>query len=507
MARNEVKWGVILSYLLIIINSVYGLMLTPYIVTSVGDMEFGVYKSISSLSTSLMVLDLGLGGMVMRYVAKYRAEQEKEKIRKLISMALGEGALLMALIVAVCTGVYFLIPRIYASGFSGEQVQLAQNLFLIMACNLILHIVENVQNGIISGYNRFAVGNGLKLMRVVLRIILICALLYAFESSLFLAVVDLGLTILLIVCEYIYIRFGLHVSIRISFRGWDLSLFGESFKYTMLLFLTSIAAQINNNLDNVIIGAVSGPNLVTVYSMGLLIFGMFEHLSTAISGVMLPTVTNILNEKDGMQRVQRTIIQAGRVQFLLLGAALAGFAVLGKDFIYLWLGEGYEDVYAITLILMVPALFELCVNVCLAVLRAKNMLGFRTGVLFSTTLLNVIVTVVGVYFFGYLAAAVGTALSFVIGSLIIMNVYYNKKLSFHMLSMYREILRGTWLCIILAGGATYASSRWLFTRTSWGDFLANVAVFGAVYAVTMLLFGLNRQEKKFVLITKKFFHK
>ena len=503
MARNEVKWGAILSYLLIIINSVYGLVITPYIVASVGDVEFGVYKSISSLSTSLMVLDLGLGGMVMRYIAKYRAEQNKEKINELISMALGEGSLLMALVVAVCSVVYFLIPHMYAKGFSDEQVRLAQQLFLIMACNLVLHIVENVQNGIITGHNRFALGNGLKLARIILRIVLIYALLYAFESSLILAMVDLALTVLLIVAEYIYIRWGLHTPIRISFRGWDRSLFGESFKYTMLLFLTSIAAQINNNLDNVIIGAVMGAGFVTVYSMGLLIFGMFEHLSTAISGVMLPTVTNILNEEDGMTKVQRTIVQAGRVQFLLLGAALVGFAVIGKNFIQLWLGDGYEDVYAITLILMVPALFELCVNVCLAVLRAKNMLEFRTGVLFATTSLNAVVTIVGVRLFGYFAAAVGTALSFVIGSLIIMNVYYYKKLSFRMLRMYREILRGTWLCLILAGGAVYASSRWLFTTTSWISFLANVAVFGAVYGVTMLLFGLNKQEKRAIPIFKK----
>jgi O-antigen/teichoic acid export membrane protein len=258
----------------------------------------------------------------------------------------------------------------------------------------------------------------------------------------------------------------------------------------------------NNNLDNVVIGALQGAEFVSVYSMGLLIFGMFEHLSTAISSVMLPTVTNVLRQEDGLQRVQKNIVQAGRIQFALLGAALVGFAVLGRDFVGLWLGAGYEDVYPIALVLMIPAILELCVNVCLAVLRAKNMLGFRTIVISCTTVLNAVITIVGVHFYGYMAAAVGTAVSFIVGSLIIMNIYYHTRLSFNMIKIYREIFRGTWICLLLAGSAILASSCFL-PRDCWWAFCVNAGVYCVVYVTTMLLFGLNKQEKKSMLVLNK----
>ena len=236
--------------------------------------------------------------------------------------------------------------------------------------------------------------------------------------------------------------------------------------------------------------------------MGLLIFGMFEQLSTSLSSVMLPTVTNILKKDTDGSEIQKTIVQIGRIQFMLLGAALVGFIVLGKNLINLWLGEGYDDVYVITLILMAPALLELCVNVCLSVLRAKNMLGFRTGVLFAVTALNAIITVVGVKFFGYYAAAVGTALSFLIGSVVVMNIYYYKKLSFKMIKIYRQIFSGTWICLLLSGGAIAVSSR--FLGNGWIGFILNVIVFCIVYAVTMLLFGFKKEEKKIIPIIGKF---
>ena len=152
-----------------------------------------------------------------------------------------------------------------------------------------------------------------------------------------------------------YKRQALRVTIR--FSHWEGSLFKESFRYTMLLFITTIAAQINGNLDNVVIGAIVGSAAVAVYSMGLLIFNMFEQLSVALSGVMLPTVTQTLKGDDEKYTAtQKLIVRVGRIQFILLGAALSGFIVLGKPFIELWLGAGFEDVYIIVLILMVPSL-------------------------------------------------------------------------------------------------------------------------------------------------------
>ncbi len=501
MAKNEVKWGALLSYLLVIINSLYGFLIIPYILSSLGDAEYGVYKTISSLSSALMVLDLGLGGTAMRYIAKFISEKKEEKIESFVSMALGEGSIICIGLIAVSTVIYTLIPSIYAEGLNQSEIGLAQRLFIILALNMVFHIIENVFNGVISGFNKFTISNGIKLGRILLRVGLIFVVFVFVKSAVSLVLIDLALTIIQIVIEFIYINIKLKTKIKLSFKNWDKAIFKESFKYTMLLFVTTIAAQINNNLDNVVIGAIKGSELVAVYSMGLLIFGMFEQLSTSLSGVMLPTVTNVLqNDSKGIE-IQKTIIDIGRIQFMLLGAALVGFVVLGKSAISLWLGEGYEDVYTITLILMIPALLELCVNVCLAVLRAKNILGFRTTVLFGTTVLNSIITIVGVKHFGYLAAAVGTATSFVIGSVIIMNIYYQKKLSFNMFKIYKEIFRGTWLCLLVSGCAIAVSSQ--FLGEGLLAFILNIAVFCVVYLLTMLLFGFNNNEKNNIPILNK----
>ncbi|MBE6992489.1 MAG: hypothetical protein E7430_07915 [Ruminococcaceae bacterium] len=502
MRKNEVKWGAILSYILIIASAAYGLIVTPYMIPVIGDVEYGVYKSITALSSSLLVLDFGVGSTVMRYVASYNSENKQEEINRFLSLAFTEMLMIMLLLAVVCGGIYFTLPAVYGDGFTTEQLEKAKELFLLMTFSLLLHVVENVISGIIGGYNKFSISKTIKLMQLVFRGILIYSLLTALKDSLILVLIDIVLSALTIFIEWIYVSKKHGVVVSLSISSFHSPVFIESTKYTALIFLTSIAAQINGNLDNVVVGALVGPEAVAVYSMGLLIFGMFENLSTAISGVMLPMVTNILKEPDGITRVQGTIVKAGRIQFVLLGAAVVGFLIIGKQFIGLWLGNGYEDVYIISIILMVPALFELCVNVSLSVLRAKNMLSFRTIILIATTALNAIVTVVGVSKYGYLAAAIGTALSFIIGSLIIMNIYYNRKLSFKMLRIYKEIFSGIWICLLVAGGALFVSSRFLFNE-GWGAFAGNVSVFCVVYFVMLTFFGLKDYEKGAALGRKR----
>lgn len=502
MAKNEVKWGAMLSYLLIIINACYGFLVTPYILSAIGEASYGVYKTITSLSSSLMILDLGLGGTAMRYIAKYRSEKTEGKIPGFVSMALGEGCIISVVVAVVSLVLYAMIPTIYKNGLVDNEIILAKQLFAILAVNMVLHILENIFNGIISGYNKFTFANGLKLIRIITRIVLIFVVFAFWKNALALVLIDLVLTIALLAVESVYVLQKLNVRVRLSFKNWDKEVFRESFKYTAMLFLTTIAAQINNNLDNVVIGAIQGSAFVAVYSMGLLIFSMFEQLSTSISGVMLPTVTNILNKEDAQNRIQSTIISVGRLQFILLGGVFTGFVFLGRQFIELWLGDGFQDVYIIAVILMGPALLELCVNVCLSVLRAKNMLGFRTGVLFSVTVLNALITVIGVKFFGYYAAAAGTAVSFILGSLVIMNIYYCKKLSFNMLKIYGGIFKGIWLCLVVAGASLAVVTRWY--NGSWLSLIMCGCIFCLVYGVSLVLFGLNKTEKKMIPILKKY---
>lgn len=490
--KKQVKYGALLSYFLIIVNTVYGLIMTPYIVSSLGEGQYGVYKIVASISASVAVLDLGLGSTCLRYVAKYNVGKEKAKTENFIAMSLVQCGFISAVIIIVCAVIYFLIPRMYANTMTAQDIALAKQLFIGLVINMGLHIFENIFQGVISGHNKFTISNSLKLGRVVIRIILLYIVLAIYPSAKLLVGVDIFMTVLLLVCELVYIKMALGLKIRL--KKWDNRVFRESLKYSVLMFIQAIVAQINTNLDNVIIGAFVSTVAVTIYAYGLQLFSMFQQLAVSISSVMLPTIMKKVHNNASNEELENTVIKVGRIQFMLLGAAVAGFIAVGREFILLWLGQAYSNVWIIALVLMIPSMFELVQNVCLSILRAQNKMTFKTVAVSFTAVFNLVLTVIFVREYGYVTASYGTAISFALVNVIAMNIYYYRVIKLNVFRIFKGIFKRTALCIILPFAAAFFLSRVI--SGSWLYLCIKIIVFLGIYGMCMLFYGFNDFEKE-----------
>ena len=86
MSANQLKAGAVLNYVVILLNTLVGLVYTPFMLRTLGQSEYGLYSLIASVIGYLTVLDLGFGNAIVVYTAKYRAQGkvEEEKILELI---------------------------------------------------------------------------------------------------------------------------------------------------------------------------------------------------------------------------------------------------------------------------------------------------------------------------------------------------------------------------------------------------------------------------------------
>ena len=82
------KIGAVLSYIYMILEVLSTLLLTPFIINSLGDAEYGVYKLVASVTIYLLLLDLGMGNSVVRYVAKYKENKDIESSRKFVGVCI-----------------------------------------------------------------------------------------------------------------------------------------------------------------------------------------------------------------------------------------------------------------------------------------------------------------------------------------------------------------------------------------------------------------------------------
>ncbi len=494
MRNNEVKLGALLSYVIIFANSFYGLVLAPYILGKLGNSEYGVYKTIAGMTGMLSVLEMGMGGTMQRYIARMNAEGRKDRAENVSAMGLIQVALLVPVMLAAGLIIYPSLESAFPA-FTPEEIMKAKELFALMVVQIILHMFENFYFGVIAGYNRFIFSNTLKLTSLLLRIGLYFLLLPLVPNAVTIVCISLFLEVTVILIEILYIRFALHHRIRLD--KWEKGIFKDTFAYTILLFIQSLVIQFNGRVDSLVIASVMGSAAVSLYSFALQIFNMYETCATSISGVLLPTVTKKIVDGVGGKELEKLVVKYGRAQWMFLGGALFGILCCGREFFQLWLQNEFGDktvhCWILCLLLSVPVTFPLITNTCLTILKAKNDLGFRTWCLAGSMVLNALLTYFGTRLWGYWAAAAGTAASTLVGSVIIMNIYYHKKLNMRMLWIYGRIFRGITPALLLASAACLLLNAMI--GGTWITFFGKVCVFLLVYGLSLLAFGLSQEEK------------
>ena len=175
---NQLKAGAILTYVTLFLNSVIGLIYTPFLTLKLGQAEYGLYSLVASVVGSLTVLDFGFGNALIRYTAKLRAEKKEQKLKEMYGMffVIFCGIALLALIIGMV--VYFNTENIFSQNMTGEELRKMKIMLLLMIFNLCFTFVMSVYRSIIVAYERFIFQKVINLIRIVLNPLVMVIFLY-----------------------------------------------------------------------------------------------------------------------------------------------------------------------------------------------------------------------------------------------------------------------------------------------------------------------------------------
>jgi len=86
--KKQILKNVGSSWSALAINVIVGVFLSPFIVHRLGDAAFGVWVLIFSITGYYGLFDLGIRSSIIRYVSKYTATDDREKLNGFINTAL-----------------------------------------------------------------------------------------------------------------------------------------------------------------------------------------------------------------------------------------------------------------------------------------------------------------------------------------------------------------------------------------------------------------------------------
>lgn len=487
--------GIILSYMLTVIDIIVAIFFVPFLLSSLGDNEYGLYRLMLSTASYLSVLDFGIGGTITRYVVKYKVEKNKEKEENFVAMGLVIYAVLSVFIVILAVIISIFIPRIYASSIPPENTYKAQFMFLILCSTTALSLFNHAYNGLITAYEKFIFMRVSNILKIVLRILLIVAGITLIKSALVIAIVDFSLSVLLLICNIFYSKLVLKFHVKLHKWNWNLA--KEALLFTSAILIQAVINQFNTNVDNAALGVFTSTATVAMYSLALQVYTMYSTISTSVSSVYLPSISSSVFEGKSDREITKKVVVPSRLQLIMLLLALVGFIIFGNQFISVWVGNKYNGLYALICILLISSTLELSQNSITSVLKAKNKMHGMVAILSISTLYNAVLTFILVPKFGAIGAVMGTAFSMVFGYGIALNIYYSKAIHLDMKLYYKETYKGILPAAIISIIPGIAI-RHFIKIGGWSGFIISCGIFAIIYCALMLAIGLNKDEKQLI---------
>ena len=435
------KSGVILSYVSIILATLVQLLYTPFLIRMLGQSEYGLYSLVYSIIGYLTVLDLGFGNAIVVYTSKYRAQKKYDEEKKLHGMFFIVFCIIG--IIAMLGGIllYFNVENLFSSTMTSSELSKAKIMMLILTVNLGITFIFNIYSSIITAYEKFTFQKLMTILNTILKPILMIPLLFLGFKSIAMCIVVTIVNTFIMLSNYFYCKNK--INIKVKFQGFDKKLFKEILGFSFFIFLGVIVDKINWSVDQFVLGAVSGTIAVSIYSVASHINTLFVNLSTAISGVLLPKVSKMIANNATNEELTNEMIKVGRIQYLIVFLMASGVTLVGKEFFIAWAGKEYITSYYIAIILIIPLCFPLIQNLGINIMQAKNMHKFRSVLLFAIAIANVIISIPLAKMYGGIGSAIGTSIALLLGNVLIINIYYHKKVGINVLKFWKEIFKMT----------------------------------------------------------------
>lgn len=492
---GSIKKGAIISYVAIFLNIAITFFYTPWMIRKIGVSDYGLYSLVYSF-ISYFILDFGLSQAIQRFIAKYRAEGNEDKVAKMVGITTHVYLIIDVVIFLVLFILYFFISDIF-TGLTPEEIVRLKRLYVIAGIFSVLSFMFKPMAGAMMAFEYFVEERLLEMLNKVGAVVGVCiALVFGcdvFALILINGAVSLASSILK------FIVFKRKSRLNIQWRYFNKVELKGIFSFSMWTFMSGLAQRLRFSLVPSVLGILSNSREIAIFSMGMTMEAMVYTLSSAINGLFLPTVSRMSHGKK-RDEMLNLMIRVGRIQLFIIGLIFSGFIIFGKSFLNLWVGDEFSNVYWVLLLLILSNLVSLTQSIAGDIIYVENKVKDTAIRIFICSAIGLCVACVLAPKYGAIGAAIGTALGLCLYQLII-NVYYHKKLGLDIAMFFKSCHIKIMPLLVLITLVSYHLSS-LVTLKSWIRLGIGMIVYTCLFFLVCYLVLFNKEERRLLNLRK-----
>ena len=490
--HSQRRSGIILGYVNIAVKNLVNLVYTPMLLSFVGQADYGVYQSCSSFVFSFSLLSFGFSQAYVRFYEQRRVRGAEADIRRLNGMYLVLYLVISAAALAAGLACAAHAEAIFASGFTPQQVATAGVVMALLAGNIAVTLFDSVFSAFVVAREEFRFQKTRQLATSLATPFVAYALLCAGMGVVGVAAANLAVNIVLLALNASFCMCQL--GMRFDVGRLDGALLRALAVFSTWIFANQLCDLVNQNVPNVLLGALAGASAVAVFAVSIQVRNVFVSLSTTMSSIFVPKINQIVAESDDNTVLTQLMTRVGRYQMMLFCWVYGGLALMGGFFIKAWAGEAFAEAYPLILAMTLSLALPLTQNTGIEIQRAKNRHRARSIAMLLGAVGNVAITIAFAPALGCWAPAMGYILSITLCNGIFMNWYYHYRIGLDMGFFWRR-------CLPVVGAGVAATvacmvASWLAAPVDgWLPFFVWGALYTVLFGVAVYAVALDGNER------------
>ncbi|MEK4816076.1 oligosaccharide flippase family protein [Macrococcus sp. FSL R5-0951] len=495
---NQIKMGIIISYLSILCNILVAIFYTPFFIRILGNSEFGLYSLGISFVGYISIMDLAIGNTIAKFISQNRIKGSKldeEKIYAYI-FKLYTYTTLAALTIFII--IYFNVDNIFSSNLTAPEIESLKLILIILTINFIISYYPGMYNGLLQAYEYFTITKSILVARVLLPAIISVPFLLRGHGAVTAILINCLVGFFLLIVGMILAKNK--INLKLKFHKTGLKNHKEILMYCIFVMLSVSVEQFTLNSGQIILGSTSGTEAVATFVIAIQFARIYQQFASSIYNVTFPSFQKLIANKMDNKVILEYMIKISRHQLIILLFILSGFIIFGRRFLIIWAGPDFESSYLLTVIIMAAITIPLIQNTGLSIIQAMNKQTFRTGLILAITIIMILVAIYSSHIYGALGVALSIALiSYLLYSIII-NVYFHYYIKLNMLVYWKEMIK-----VIMPISIVTLVYFMLYNHNikSFNNIylylIINIIIYTIIYLIICWLLFLSQNDKKRII--------
>lgn len=458
----------------------------------IGQANFGLYTLATSFIT-FFAIDFGLSSAVTRFVSKYNAENNPEKVSNFLGITYKLYMLISAIIFIVLLVLYFFIGSIYKN-LNNEELETFKILYIIVGLYTVIQFPFITLNGILTSYEKFIPLKTCDLLHKVLIVILMVFFLLKGYGVFALVSVNAGVGLFLILLKLIIINKQTNCSV--NFKFFNKSLLKEIFGFSIWVTISTIAQRFIFNITPSIIAAVSVTGSIgcSIFGLASTIEGYIYIIASAINGMFLTRISRFVNTNSN-DELNNLSIKIGRIQLFIVGFIITFFIGFGKTFIvYIWHRPEFSLSYFCAILLILPSFFQLPMEIANSTIIVKNKVRLQAYIYIGMAIINFILSIILSKYFGPVGASLSICIAYLFRTFMLGYISH-KYVDLNMKKFFKIVFLNNAIFYILLIIICLCLDRLNIINNIQLKFFINSIIYILLYCLILFKFVFNDYEK------------